>query len=155
MSRETPVTRELEEKGIPFRLFTHNGPVGSLEQAAAERNQQPSQVIRSLLFRLSADLFVMVLVAGPGQIPWRPLRNYLGESRLTTASREELRRVTGYEIGAVAPFGLPRSLRILVDRRVFEETEISLGSGVRGTAVILQSADLRRALEPVEVIDLV
>lgn len=150
----TPVSRALAQMNIPHREFRHPGPVRSLEQAAAERGQQPEQVIRSILFRLSADEFVMVLMAGPGQIDWKALRRYLGETRLTTASEEEVRRVTGYERGAVAPFGLPVPLRILADESIFTPEELSLGSGVRGTAVILSSADLRRALGKVEIVNL-
>ena len=60
----TPVTQELDERQIPYRVFRHPGPVTSLEQAARERGQEPQQVIRSLLFRLSADNFVLALMAG-------------------------------------------------------------------------------------------
>ncbi|MCA9941985.1 MAG: YbaK/EbsC family protein [Anaerolineales bacterium] len=143
---QTPVTRELDQKQIPYELFTHDGPVRSLEQAAAERNQQPEQVVRSLLFRLAQDEFLMVLVAGPQQIDWKQLRRTLGQSRLTMAKPDELRRVTGYEMGAVAPFGLPTPVRVLVDQSVLNQTEISLGSGVRGTAVMLKTAALLKAL---------
>lgn len=152
---ETPVTRELDQKYIPYTLFTHTGPVRSLEQAAAERNQQPAQVVRSLLFRLAQDEFLMVLVAGPQQVDWKQLRRTLGLSRLTMASADELLRVTGYEMGAVAPFGLPTPVRILVDQSVLDQAEVSMGSGVRETAVILKTADLLRALgDGVEVVSL-
>ncbi len=151
---ETPVTQELDQKQIPYALFTHDGPIHSLEQAAAERNQQPAQVVRSLLFRLAQDEFLMVLVAGPQQIDWKQLRRTLGLSRLTMASADELRRVTGYEMGAVAPFGLPTPVRILVDQSVLDQAEVSMGSGVRGTAVILKTADLLTALGEVEVVNL-
>ena len=152
---ETLVTRELDQKQIPYKLFIHDGPVRSLEQAAAERNQQPAQVVRSLLFRLAEDDFLMVLVAGPQQIDWKQLRRTLGQSRLTMASADELRRVTGYEMGAVAPFGLPQPVRVLVDQSVLDQTEISLGSGVRGTAVMMKTADLLAALgNDVEIVTL-
>ncbi len=152
---ETPVTRELDQKQIPYELFTHDGPVRSLEQAAAERNQQPEQVVRSLLFRLAAEEFLMVLVAGPQQIDWKQLRRTLGQSRLTMAKPDELRRITGYEIGAVAPFGLPQPVRVLIDQSVLDQEEISMGSGVRGTAVLLKTADLLNALgEDVEIVSL-
>ena len=152
---ETPVTRELDQKQIPYQLFTHDGPVRSLAQAAAERNQQPAQVVRSLLFRLAKEEFLMVLVAGPQQIDWKQLRRTLGQSRLTMAKPAELLRVTGYEMGAVAPFGLPSPIRVLVDQSVLDQTEISLGSGVRGTAVMLKTADLLTALgDEVEVVSL-
>lgn len=148
---ETPVTRALDEKGIDYRFFVHPGPVRSLEQAARERGHRPEQVVRSLLFRLGEAEFVMVLVAGPGQISWPDLRKYLDQSRMTMAAPEEVLEVTGYPVGAVSPFGLPRPVRILVDRSVLEEEEVSIGSGVRHTTVILKSRDLVRALGSVEI----
>jgi Cys-tRNA(Pro) deacylase len=137
--------------GVPFRVFRHLGPVHSLEQAAQERGQRPGQVVRSLVFRLGAGDFVMVLVAGPQPVDWRALRRHLGQSRLTTASEAELLESTGYAVGAVAPFGLPRPMRVLIDASVLAETEVSLGSGERGVTIILATADLRRALPAAEV----
>jgi prolyl-tRNA editing enzyme YbaK/EbsC (Cys-tRNA(Pro) deacylase) len=93
----------------------------------------------------------MVLMAGPRQISWKALRDYFGRSRLTTARREEVLQVTGYELGAVSPFGLPTPLRILVDRGVLEQQEASIGSGVRGVTIIIQTDDLMRALGDVEI----
>ena len=155
MTDETPVTKSLNDLGITFRFFRHPSQVTSLEQAAQERDQQPEQVIRRILFRLAKDDYTMVLVAGPAQISWPALRAYLGQSRLTTASQAEVLEVTGYPIGAVSPFGLPAEMRILVDRSVVQEGEVSIGSGERGTTVILQSSDLIPALGDVELGDFV
>ena len=96
----------------------------------------------------------MALMAGPQQVDWKTLRRTLGEKRLTTASEEEVLRVTGYPRGAVSPFGLPQPLRILADPAIFVPEEVSIGSGVRGTTVILSSADLRRALPALELVNL-
>ncbi len=147
----TPVTRALSQQGTPYRLFRHPGPVHSLEQAARERGQRPEQVVRSIVFRLAQDTFVMVLIAGRLQVSWPALRSYLGQSRLTMASEEELLGATGYPPGAVSPFGLPAPMRILVDRSVLAEQEVSLGSGVRYLTVILRSEDLLRALGTPEI----
>lgn len=146
----TPVGRDLAERGIPFREFRHPGPIRSLEQAAEERGQRPEQVVRSILFRLAEDEYLMVLVAGPQQVNWKALRRYLGQSRLTMAGADDVLVVTGYEIGAVSPFGLPRPLRVLLDESVTREDEVSIGSGIRGTTVILRSDDLLRALGDIE-----
>lgn len=150
----TPVTQDLDRHNIPYRTYRHPGPVSSLEQAARERGQAPEQVIRSLLFRLSAEEFVLALMAGQQQVDWKTLRRYLGEKRLTTASEEEVLRVTGYPRGAVSPFGLPQPVRTLADPGIFEPEEISIGSGVRGTTVIMRTADLRRALPQIEIVSL-
>jgi Cys-tRNA(Pro) deacylase len=149
---ETPATRDLASRGVAFRIFRHLAPVHSLEQAARERGQHPDQVIRSILFRVSQDEFVMVLVAGEEQVDWRTLRGYLGRSRLTMASEEEVLQVTGYPLGAVTPFGLPSPIRILVDETVFaRQGEVSIGSGVRGAAIILDVEELRHGLGDVEI----
>lgn len=153
--QSTPVTRALDANGIPYRFFSHPGKVRSLEQAAQERGQEPHQIIRSIVFRLAKDEFVMVLVAGPSQLSWPALRAYLGQSRLTMASEDEILAVTGYPIGAVSPFGLPHPMRILVDRSVIQAREVSIGAGIRNTTVILEGADLMRALGQVDVTDFV
>jgi len=150
MSTQTPVTAALDALGLPYRLFRHPGHVASLEQAAAERGQTSQQVVRSILFRLGADSFAMVLVAGPGQVSWPALRKTLGQSRLTMASEDEVLAATGYRTGAVSPLGLPAPMRILVDESVFLPEEISIGSGERGLTVILRSDHLRQALPDAE-----
>jgi Cys-tRNA(Pro)/Cys-tRNA(Cys) deacylase len=154
MEGTTPVTVTLDTLGIPYRFFRHPGPVHSLEQAAQERGQQPEQVVRSILFRLGREQYAMVLVAGPGQISWPALRMALGQSRLTLASEAEVLAVTGYPLGAVSPFGLPGPVRILVDRSVLAQEEISIGSGVRYSTILMKKDDLLGALGDVEIMDL-
>ncbi len=151
MADLTPVARALDALSVPYRLFRHPGPVNSLEQAARERGQAPDQVVRSIVFRVAPGEYVMVLVSGSRQVSWPALRRYLGQSRVTTASEEEVQVATGYERGAVSPFGLPGPMRILLDEDVLSQAEISIGSGVRGTTVILKTADLMRALGEVAV----
>lgn len=96
----------------------------------------------------------MVLVAGPDQIDWRKLRQRVKRSRVRMATEEEVLAVTGYRVGTVSPFGLKNPVKVLVDASVLKEEEVSIGSGVRGTAIILRTDDLRRALEDAEVVSL-
>jgi prolyl-tRNA editing enzyme YbaK/EbsC (Cys-tRNA(Pro) deacylase) len=149
----TPVTCYLDERGIPYRFFQHPGKVNSLEQAAAERGQRPEQIVRSILFRRSRGGFIMVLVAGFKQVSWPALRKHLGTSRISMATEAEVLANTGYPLGAVSPFGTPQPLHILLDRRILAEQEISIGSGVRYTTVIMRLADFIDALGPVEIGD--
>jgi Cys-tRNA(Pro)/Cys-tRNA(Cys) deacylase len=151
-SDSTPVTRALEALNVPYRFFRHPGQVRSLEQAAKERGQRPNQIVRSIVFRLSEDDFLMVLVAGPEQISWHALREYLGLSRMTMANKEQVLEKTGFPPGAVSPFGLPQPMRILVDKSVLQEEIVSIGSGVRNTTVILRRDDLMQALGEVEIV---
>ena len=154
MVEEPPASLALQKLGIPHRVFRHPGKVTSLEQAARERSQKPEQVVRSIVFRLGEDHFLMALVAGPEQISWRKLRQHIGRSRLTMASEAEVLENTGYRIGTVSPFGLPRPMRLLMDPGMLNQDEISIGSGTPSTGIILSSTDLRRALPQAEVVPL-
>ncbi len=152
---QPPASLALEKLGIHHRVFYHQGQVTSLDQAARERNQIPEQVVRSILFRLGHDDYLMVLVAGPVQIPWKALRKYVGQSRLTLASEEEVLAVTGFRIGTVSPFGLPRPIRVILEGSVLNQLEISLGSGLPNIGIIMTSSDLQAACGDVEVVSLV
>lgn len=149
-----PASLALDALAVPHRIFVHPGPVTSLAQAAEERGQRPEQVVRSLLFRLREGAYTLVLVAGPGQLSWKALRSYLGQRRVSTAAPDEVLAVTGYRVGAVAPVGLRRAVRLLVDASVVAQDELSIGSGVRGTALVLGRDDLLRALGEHEGVDL-
>ncbi|MBC7877470.1 MAG: YbaK/EbsC family protein [Anaerolineales bacterium] len=149
-----PVSIALEELGVSHKIFHHENPVHSFEQAASDRGQRPEQVLRSILFRITEGEFVMALVAGPAQISWKTLRKYLGRSRVSMATEDEVLAVTGYRIGTVGPFGLPNPLKVLIDASVMKEEEVSIGSGMRNTAIIIKSADLRHALNNADVVSL-
>lgn len=153
MIEDTPVTRTLDKKQIEYKFFRHPGEVHSLEQAARERGQRPEQIVRSILFRLSEDQFIMVLISGPDQISWSKLRRYLSVSRITMASEEEVLNATGYPLGAVSPLGLESPIRILVDQSILNQEEISLGSGVRYTTIMMKQKDLLDLLGNVEIGD--
>jgi len=150
-----PVSIALEELGISHTIFRHEKPVHSFEQAASDRGQRASQVVRSILFRIAENEFVMALVAGPAQISWKILRKHLGRSRITMATEDEVLAVTGYRIGTVGPFGLPNQLAVLIDAGVMDEEEISIGSGMQNMAIILKSVDLHHALKNAEILSLI
>src|SRR5512147_2992131 len=131
-----PASFALDKQHIPHRIFRHEKPVESLEQAAAERNQRPEQIVRSILFQIRSGEFVMVLMAGPAQVDWRKLRQLVGRSRIRMATEEEVLEVTGYRVGTVSPFGLKDPVRVLIDASVLKEEEVSTGSGIRNVAIL-------------------
>jgi len=150
-----PASVALDEFNIPHKVFRHERHLESFEQAAAERKQRPEQIVRSILFQVRPEEFVMVLMAGREQVDWKKLRQFVGRSRIRMAKEDEVLEVTGYRVGTVSPFGLKKQIRVLIDASVLVEEEISTGSGVRQMAIIMKSADLRRALAEAEVVSLI
>jgi len=149
-----PASIALEKLNIPHQVFKHETPVTSFEQAAADRSQRPEQIVRSILFQIRPDEFLMVLMAGRDQIDWRKLRQLVKRSRVRMATEDEVLEVTGYRVGTVSPFGLKKPVQILIDASVLKEEVVSIGSGVRNIAIILNSADLHQALAGTEIVSL-
>ena len=154
MNEQPPASIALEKLNIPHQVFRHEKPLTSFEQAAEERKQRPEQIVRSILFQVRPEEFLMVLVAGREQVDWRKLRQLIGRSRVRMATEEEVLEVTGYRVGTVSPFGLKNQVKVLIDESVLQEEEVSIGSGVRNIAIIIKSADLRQALGESEIVSL-
>jgi Cys-tRNA(Pro)/Cys-tRNA(Cys) deacylase len=154
MITQPPASVALDKLNISHQVFRHAMPVNSLEQAAADRGQRPEQVVRSILFQIRPEEFLMVLIAGPNQVDWRKLRKLVKRSRIRMATEEEVLEVTGYRVGTVSPFGLKTPVKILIDASVLKEEDVSIGSGVREVAILMKGADVQRALQNPEIVSL-
>ena len=154
MTDQPPASIALEKLNVPHQVFRHQTQVNSFEQAASDRNQRPEQVVRSILFQIRPEEYLMVLVARPAQIDWRKLRQLVKRSRVRMATEDEVLEVTGYRVGTVSPFGLKNPVKVLIDDSLLKEDEVSIGSGVRGVAIIMKSADIQRALGEPEIVSL-
>ncbi len=150
MKKAPPVSLALNALNAPHKVFWHEKPFKSMQEAAEARGQNINQLVRSILFRIGEDEFILVMVAGPSQLSWGALRAYLGLSRMTMATKPEVKKVTGYEIGTVAPFGLARPLRILADQNIFFPDQVSFGSGQHGAAIIMEMDAFKTLLKDVE-----
>ncbi len=69
-------------------------------------------------------------------------RKKLGVSRISFASPEQARVLTGMELGGVTPFGLPENVPVWIDSRVMECKQIILGGGNRSSKIVLTPAML-------------
>src|SRR5262249_38055628 len=63
------------------------------------------------------------------------VRSLMGVSRLSFASAEETREVTGMMIGGVTPLALPESIPIYVDDTLMPLDYVVLGSGSRSSKI--------------------
>jgi Cys-tRNA(Pro)/Cys-tRNA(Cys) deacylase len=90
---------------------------------------------------------VFVLVPGGRQIDWPKLRSHLGVKRLSLPDAEEAKAATGYERGAITPFGASTAWPVIADRSVAGLEVAAIGGGARGVNIHLRGDDLISALE--------
>ena len=68
------------------------------------------------------------------------VRKKLGARRVSFASGEQTRELTGMEIGGVTPLALPDGFELWIDARVMTRERIVLGGGSRDCKVVVTPA---------------
>ncbi len=143
---DTPVTRLLAEKEIPYRLLPHDEPVFTVATAAAQRGVNAEEMVKSILLRDKDHRYVMACVTGPSRLDPKAVRSFLGEGwkRLTFASAAEIEAVTGYVQGAVNPLCLPAGVPVIFDRAIAHLNKVNISSGDPMAGLELDPQDLIR-----------
>ena len=59
------------------------------------------------------------------------VRKLMGVSKASFASAEEMKVITGMEVGGITPFSLPEEIQLYVDSRIMELDWVILGGGGR------------------------
>ncbi len=101
-----------------------------------------ASLLRTLVVRRGADDYLFVLVPGGRRFDWPMLRSHLGVKRLSMPDAEEAHSVTGYERGAITPFGSHRAWPVIVDAAAMTREVVAIGGGARGVNVHLAPAVL-------------
>jgi len=144
----THAIRALDEKGIPYRLLLQAHKAKNVKEAASERGVEPHQLVKTLLTRRPDRKHVIALVRGDQRLSLKKLARVVGVKKLEMAPEADVPRITGYQIGAVAPFGLRRAdVPIYVDHHILEETQVSTSAGRHDAGLELATEDLVRAVD--------
>ena len=137
----TPALEVIEAAGIEHRVVTTR-PAGSPEESAELQGIPLGALLRTLVVRRGDDDYVFVLVPGGRRFDWPKLRAHLGVRRLSLPDADEALAVTGYERGAITPFGASRAWPVIADADALEPAIVAIGGGARGVNIHLRPADL-------------
>jgi Cys-tRNA(Pro)/Cys-tRNA(Cys) deacylase len=123
-------------------------PASSAEESARFQGMAPEQLLKSIVVRRGEGDFIFVLVPGPRQIDWKKLRKHLGVSRVSMPDRDEAKRVTGYDVGTITPFGSATKLPVIIDASAASGT-VTIGGGARGVNIHADVQELAATLDAV------
>ena len=144
-SEDTPAIRAVADTGVAHDVV-RTRPASSAEESAELQGIALGQLVRTIVIRRGEGDYVFVLVPGGRQIDWPKLRAHLGVKRLSLPDAEEARAATGYERGAITPFGSTTAWPVLADASVRELDRVAIGGGIRGVNLHLDPSDMIAAL---------
>jgi Cys-tRNA(Pro)/Cys-tRNA(Cys) deacylase len=146
VTEDTPAIRAVEATGVPFRVV-RTDRARSAEESAGFQGIELDQLLRSIVIRRGAGDYVFVLVPGGRTIDWPRLRSHLGVSRLSLPDQDEAKEATGYERGAITPFGSATTWPVVADATVADRDLVAIGGGAHGVNMHLAPDDLIRILD--------
>ena len=148
MSRiRTHAIRALDDMGTPYRVVTQAHKAKNVKEAAAERGVPTRRVAKTLLVRCPERKHVVALIRGDQRLSLKKLARLVGVKQVEMAPDRDVPRITGYQIGAVAPVGMRRGdLPVYVDRHILEEPQVGISAGRHDTGLELATDDLVRAV---------
>jgi Cys-tRNA(Pro)/Cys-tRNA(Cys) deacylase len=145
MTTSTPAIEAVERAGVPFDVV-RTERAHSAEESAALQGIELGALLRTIVVRRGDDDYVFVLVPGGRRFDWPKVRAHLGVRRLSLPDADEARLVTGYERGAITPFGATRAWPVIVDASASGYERVALGGGAHGVNLHLAPTDLVTAL---------
>jgi Cys-tRNA(Pro)/Cys-tRNA(Cys) deacylase len=141
---DTPALRAVEAAGVSYRVVVTE-PARSPEESASWQGIELGALLRTIVVRRAEDDYIFVLVPGGRRFDWPKLRDHLGTNRLSLPDAEEAKAVTGYERGAITPFGSARAWPVVADASIVGLERVAIGGGRRGVNLHLAPADLVEA----------
>jgi Cys-tRNA(Pro)/Cys-tRNA(Cys) deacylase len=138
---DSPAIQAVQRLGIEHRVVQMR-PANSAAESAELQGIELGALLRTIVVRRAADDYLFVLVPGGRRFDWPKLRAHLGVSRLSLPDAEEARAVTGYERGAITPFGSTNAWPVLIDASAMDRPLVAIGAGLRGVNLHLAPAAL-------------
>ena len=137
---EARVRRELEELAIPHELMEIDPALADTAAfcKAYDVALEDSANCIVVASRDDPPTFAACLVLATTRLDVnKRVRKLLGVRKLSFASAEQTRELTGMEIGGVTPFGLPADLPLYIDERVRSRDRVVVGGGSRALKVVV------------------
>jgi Cys-tRNA(Pro)/Cys-tRNA(Cys) deacylase len=139
--------RILEEKGVAYEVREQARKQFTAEGVAEDLGVPVAWVIKAMIVQRSDRSFALVAIPGDRQLSLKSVGGVLGDKNVQMASQRDVRRVTGYQVGAVSVLGFRRDdIPSYLDRHVLELERAIISSGRPDMGLELDPGDLLQAL---------
>ncbi len=124
----------LQQRNTNLEIIVLDEDTSTAPLAARALGKEVGQIAKSILFKSKEADFFMVVSTGDVKIDAKRLKKLVG-SKTRMANPEEVREITGFSIGGVCPFALPRQIDIYLDESLKRYEVVYAAAGAANTAL--------------------
>jgi prolyl-tRNA editing enzyme YbaK/EbsC (Cys-tRNA(Pro) deacylase) len=151
---EASVRAVLDGTGLPYEAMPCDPDFADTAAFCEQYGVAPEDSANTIVVVGKSDprVYAACVVLAPNRLDVNgTVRRRLGVRKVSFASAEETRDLTGMMIGGVTPIGLPDTVPVWVDERVMDRDSIVLGGGSRSLKIRI-APDVFRHLPGTEVV---
>lgn len=138
-----------------MRIKEH-GPVKTMDDVKKVLNAEPRAMVKSILVQIKNNLkeddynnlnksLFLIGVTEDRKLDFSKLATILEISRkkLEMANQIQVEEITGFQVGSIPPFGLPKNIPVILDLKIKEQDEIWCGTGKSTESIRLTLEELK------------
>ena len=146
MSPYQQIIELLESNKVKYELEEHE-PVTTLEDTLRVTDHKPEHAAKALLLKVG-DKFILCVVRGDNKLDYKKVKQIFKSRKARFARPEEVKKITGVEIGAVYPFGNIMGIDWLVDDSFKDNKLITFSPGKHDSHIKMSWKDYYNLLKP-------
>ena len=132
---------------VSYELFEH-APVYTSAEAARVRDTDISMGAKALVCYADGRPALLVL-PGDKKADFRKFKRTFGVKDLRMATKDEVKELTGLEVGAIPPVGRAMSIKSYYDASIAEKEKVTFNDGLHTVSMIMSVKDLLKVEVPI------
>jgi len=142
MSRGLDVVRSFIDKhGVEAEIVEFKTTTKTSQLAADALNCTVAQIGKSIVFSNGSP--VVVVISGDERVDVKKLSKLMG-GKVKKANAQTVKEETGYTIGGVPPFPLPKKVVTLIDASIERFEEVWVAAGTPNAVMKITVDDLKK-----------
>jgi Cys-tRNA(Pro)/Cys-tRNA(Cys) deacylase len=142
----TRAIQYLKQQKIPFEVIRYEHGEKGARYAASATGYPLEATVKTLVVDLGARHYSLVLMPGDKQLSVKLLAKACGVKRAAMVDIPTAERITGYLVGGISPFGIKKKIPVVMEAGILEFDKILINAGQRGAMLMIDPADIRKAL---------
>jgi Cys-tRNA(Pro) deacylase len=132
----------LKDKGVNARIIIFDKPTTTVSEAENVLGISRERIIKSMVFIDDKGLPILAIVTGDKKIDMKKLTKECEVKEVRLANPIEVKKFTGYEVGATPPFGFKNPIKTIIDPKVLEFDKVYGGGGAMNALLEINTKDL-------------
>jgi Cys-tRNA(Pro) deacylase len=134
----------LQERGVNAKILTLKNHTMTVEAAENELGIGRGKIIKTLVFKDEKGEPLIGIVTGDKKVDVKKIVAIYGAKEIIFTPAKEVKKVTGYEVGALPPVGHKKIIRTFIDPKVMTLDKVYGGGGEVNTILEIAPEDIQR-----------